>query len=139
MNHIQGTRNIVENTPKVETVGVNAQTQSIKYANAGTNTNLANDRFAQTRPMQYSEGGTNTNLPSNRFAQTQPMQYSEAGTNTNLPSNRLAQTQPIHTQSTNTPSQNRISNLNEKCQCEDNEMEDMGLQYQSEFAKSLQP
>merc|ERR1711954_637514 len=94
MNHIQGTRNIVENTLKVETVGVNAQTQS--------------------------------------------MQYSEAGTNTNLCSNRYAQTQPILTQSTNTPSQNHISNLNEKCQCEDNEIEDMGLQYQSEFSRSLQ-
>ena len=77
-------------------------------------------------------------MGSNRFARTQPMQYSEAGTNTNLPGNRFAQTQPIHTQSTNTPSQNRISNLNEKCQCEDNEMEDTGLQYQSEFARSLQ-
>merc|ERR1711954_275221 len=116
LKNVKGTSNIVQNTPTVETGGVNAQTQ----------------------PMQYAEAGTNTNLPSNRFAQTQPMQYSEAWTNTNLRSNRFAQTQPIHTQSTNTPSQNHISNLNEKCQCEDNEEEDMGLQFQSEFARSLQ-
>merc|ERR1711954_176594 len=117
LKNVKGTSNIVQNTPTVGTVGVNAQTQPMQYAEAGTNTNLANDRFAQTRPMQYSEGGTNTNLRSNRFAQTQP----------------------IHTQSTNTPSQNHISNLNEKCQCEDNEEEDMGLQYQSDFARSLVP
>ena len=67
------------------------------------------------------------------------MQHFEAGTNRNLVSNRFAQTQPIHTQSTNTPSQNHISNLNEECQCEDNEMEDMGLQYRSDFARSLVP
>merc|ERR1711954_322612 len=138
LKNVKGTSNIVQNTPTVETVGVNSQTQPMQYAEAGTNTNLANDRFAQTQPMQYSKGGTNTNLPSKRFAQTQPMQYSEAGPNTNLHSNRFAQTQPIHTQSTNTPSQNHISNLNEKCQCEDNEEEDTGLQYQSEFARSLQ-
>ena len=42
--------------------------------------------------MQCAEAGTNTNLANNRFAQTQPMQYSEAGTNTNLASNRLTQT-----------------------------------------------
>merc|ERR1711942_187936 len=107
--NVKGANNIVQNTPKVETVGVNAQTQPMQYAEAGTNTNLANNRFAQTQPMQYSEAGINTNLPSNRFAQTQPMQYSEAGTNTYLPSNRLAQTQPIHTQSINTQSQNHIS------------------------------
>merc|ERR1712082_401270 len=88
----KGTINLVQNIPKVETVGVNAQTQPMQYAEAGTNTNLADNRFAQTQPMQYSEAGINTNLPSNRFAQTQPMQYADAGINTNSPSNRLAQT-----------------------------------------------
>merc|ERR1711954_186459 len=101
----KGTINLVQNMPKVETVGVNAQTQPMQYAEAGANTNLANNRFAQTQPMQYSEAGTNTNLPSNRFTQTQPMQYADAGTKTNLPSNRLAQTQPIHTQSKNNTTQ----------------------------------
>ena len=112
-----------------------AQTQPMQFSEAGTNTNLPSNRFAQTHPMQYSEAGTNTNLHSNRFAQTQPMQYSEAGTNTNLPSNRLAQTQPIHTQSTNTPSQNHISTHNDRCKCEEDEMD---LNYKSNYARQLQ-
>merc|ERR1712112_806773 len=119
--NVKGANNIVPNTPKVETVRVNAQTQPMQYAEAGTNTNLTNNRFAQTHPMQHSEAGINTNLPSNRFAQTQPMQYAEAGTNTNLPSNRLAQTQPIHTQSTNTPCPNHISTHIDSCKCEEEE------------------
>merc|ERR1711954_115977 len=91
------------------------------------------------QPMQYAEAGTNTNLANHRFAQTQPMQYSEAGTNTNLPSNRLAQTQPIHTQSTNTPSQYHISTHNYTCKCEDDvEMDQTGTQYRSDFARQLQ-
>ena len=85
--NVKQANNIVPNTPKVETVGVNPQTQPMQYTQAGTNTNLANNRFVQTQPMQISEAGVNTNLPSNRYAQTQPMQYSEAGTNTNLPTN----------------------------------------------------
>merc|ERR1711954_637307 len=40
--------NIVPNTPKLETVGVNAQTQPMQYAEAGTNTNLPSNRFTQT-------------------------------------------------------------------------------------------
>merc|ERR1711954_199919 len=112
----KGANNIVPNSPKVETVGVNAQTQ----------------------PMQYSKAGTNTNLANNRFAQTQPMQYSEAGANTNLPSNRLAQTQPIHTQSTNTQSQNQISTHIDRCKCEEDEIDHKGIQYRSDFARQLQ-
>merc|ERR1711954_512792 len=108
--------NIVPNTPKVETVGVNPQTQ----------------------PMQYAEAGTNTNLANNRFAQTQPMQYSEAGTNTNLPSNILAQTHPIHTHTTNTQSQNQISTHIDRCKCEEDEIDHTGSQYRSEFARQLQ-
>ena len=64
LKNVKGTSNIVQNTPKVETVGVNAQTQPMQYDEAGTNTNLVNDRFAQTQPMQHSEAGTNTSLPS---------------------------------------------------------------------------
>merc|ERR1711954_626264 len=130
--------NIVQNTPKVETVGVNTQTQPMKYAEAWTNINLANNRFAQTHPMQYSEAGTNTNLPGNRFAQTQPMQYADAGTSTNLPSNRLAQTQPIHTQSTNTPCPNHISTHIDSCKCGEDEMDQTGIQYRSDFIRQLQ-
>ena len=68
------------------------------------------------------------------------MQYSEAGINTNLPSNRMAQTQPIHTQSTNTPSQSQISTQNYSCKCEDDdvEMNQTGIQYRSDFARQLQ-
>merc|ERR1712081_162064 len=66
----KGANDIVPNTPKVETVGVNAQTQLMQFSEAGTNTNLPSNRFAQTQPMQYSEAGTNTNLPGNRFTQT---------------------------------------------------------------------
>merc|ERR1712081_38791 len=134
----KGTINLLQNIPKVETVGVNAQTQPMQYAEAGTNTNLANNRFAQTQPMQYYEAGTNTNLHSNRFAQTQAMQYSESGTNTNLPSNRLAQTQPIHTQSINTQSQNQISTHIDRCKCEEDEIDHKGIQYRSDFARQLQ-
>merc|ERR1711954_49182 len=129
--------NIVPNTQKVETVGVNAQTQPMQYAEDGTNTNLASNRFAQTQPMQYSEAGTNTNLPSNRFAQTQPMQYADAGINTNSPSNRLAQPQPIHTQSTNTPCPNHISTHIDSCKCEEEEIDHTGIQYRSDFARQL--
>merc|ERR1711954_164972 len=117
LNNVKGLSNIVQNTPKVETVVVNAQTQ----------------------PMQYAEARTSTNLPSNIFAQTRPMQYSESGINTNLPSVRLAQTQPIHTQSTNTPSQNHISTHNYTCKCEDDvEMDQTGIEYKSDFARRLQ-
>merc|ERR1712081_68298 len=115
--NVKGANNIVQNTPKVETVGVNVQTQ----------------------PMQYAEAGTNINLANNRFAQAQPMQFFEAETNTNLPSNRFAQTQPIHTQSTNTPSQNHISTHNYTCKCEDDvEMDQTGIEYKSDFARRLQ-
>ena len=67
----------------------------------------------------------------------QPMQYSEASTNINLPGNRYSQTQPIkvNMQSTNTPSQNQISTLNERCQCEDDEMDHTRIQYISNFAR----
>merc|ERR1711954_146309 len=113
----KGTSDIVQNTPKVETVGVNAQTRSMQYAEAGTNTNLANNRFAQTQPMLFSEAGTNTNLPSNRFAQTQP----------------------IHTQSVNITSQNQISTPMNICKCEDDvEMDETGIEYRSDFARQLQ-
>merc|ERR1712081_128906 len=89
--------------------------------------------------MQYVEAGTNTNLANNRFTQTQPMPLSEAGTNTNLPINRFTQTQPIHTQSTNTPSQNQISTPMNICKCEDDvEMEETGIEYRSDFARQLQ-
>ena len=59
---------------------------------------------------------------------------------TNLPSNRFSQTQQrnVNTQSTNTPSQNQISTLNERCQCEDDEMDHTGIQYRSDFARQLQ-
>ena len=64
----------------------------------------------------------------------------EAGTNTNLASNRFSQTQQrnVNTQSTNTPSKNQISTLNERCQCEDDEMDHTGIQYRSNFAGQLQ-
>ena len=106
--------NIVPKTPKVETVGVNPQ------------------------PMQYSEAGTNTNLANNRFAQTQPINFSEAGVNTNLPSNRFTQTHEgkVDMQSVNIPNQNQISTHNYTCKCEDDvEMDQMGIQYRSDFAR----
>ena len=75
--------------------------------------------------MQYAEASTDTNIGSIRFVQTEPMQYSEAGTNTNLTSNRL----------TNTPSQNHISTHNDRCKCEEDEMD---LNYKSNYARQLQ-
>ena len=94
----------------------------------------------QTQPIQHFEASTNTNLANNRFSQTQPIQHLEASTNTNLASNRFSQTQQrnVNTQSTNTPSQNQISTLNERCQCEDDEMDHTGIQYRSNFARQLQ-
>merc|ERR1711954_188732 len=47
----KGTINLVQNIPKVETVGVNAQTQPMQYDEAGANTNLASNRLAQTQPI----------------------------------------------------------------------------------------
>ena len=35
-----GTSDILQNTPKVETVGVNTQTQPMQFSEAGTNTNI---------------------------------------------------------------------------------------------------
>ena len=137
----EGTINLVQNIPKVETVGVNAQTQPMQYAEVGTNTNLANNRFVQTQPMQFSEAGVNTNLPSNRYAQTQPMQYSEAGINTNLPSNSFTQTHEgkVDMKSVNIPNQNQISTHIDRCKCEDDvEMDQTGIQYRSDFARRLQ-
>ena len=75
--------------------------------------------------MQYAQASTDTNIGSIRFVQTEPMQYSEDGTNTNLTSNRL----------TNTPSQNHISTHNDRCKCEEDEM---NLKYKSNFARQLQ-
>ena len=75
--------------------------------------------------MQYAQASTDTNIGSIRFVQTEPMQYSEDGTNTNLTSNRL----------TNTPSQNNISTHNDRCKCEEDEMD---LNYKSNYARQLQ-
>ena len=115
--NVKRANNIVPNTPKVETVEVNAQTQPMQYAEAGTNTNLANNRFAQTQPMQFSEAGTNTNLPSNRFTQTHEGK--------------------VDMQSVNIPNQNQISTHNYTCKCEDDdvEMDQTGIQYRSDFAR----
>merc|ERR1711954_306817 len=117
-NDGQVVNNIPPKNSKVETIRVNSE--RMQYVEAGTNTNLANNRFTQTHPMLFSEAGTNTNLPSNRYAQTKPMQYSEAGINTNLPS--------------------QISNQNYSCKCEDDdvEMNQMGIQYRSDFARQPQ-
>ena len=163
LKNFKGTSNIVQNTPKVETVNTQNQNHrylqttpinlSTKYTNTSTSDMYRDNTSTQTQPMQHFEAGTNTNMGSNRFAQTQPMQYSEAGTNTNLPTNRFVQaqpmqyaeastntnlptnrfTQPIHT---NIPNQNQISTHNDSCKCE--EMEHTGIQYRSDFARQLQ-
>merc|ERR1711954_183293 len=66
--NVKQVNNIVPNTPKVDTIGVNSE--RMQYAEAGTNTNLADNRFVQTQPMQFSEAWITTNLSSNRLAQT---------------------------------------------------------------------
>merc|ERR1712081_149373 len=53
--NVKQANNIVPNTQKVETVGVNSET--MQYTQVGTYTNLANNRFVQTQPMQFSEVG----------------------------------------------------------------------------------
>ena len=95
LKNVKQTRNIVQNTPKVETVGVNTQIQdhkymqttpinlSTKYTNTPTSDMYRDNTSTQTQPMQYAEASTHTNIGSNRFVQTQSMQYSEAGTYTN--------------------------------------------------------
>ena len=118
----------------------------------GTNTNFGDNTESQTDNITNLNKGTSVDkvyqdsvgtqmYRYNTPSQTEPIGYFDAGTNTKLGNNRFSQTYPtiVNTQSTNTPSQNNISNLNEKCQCEDDEMEDTGLQYQSEFARSLVP
>merc|ERR1712082_589800 len=75
--------------------------------------------------MQYAEDSTDTNIGSIIFVQTEPRQYSEAGKNTNLTSNRL----------TNIASQNHISAHNDRCKCEEDEMD---LNYKSNYARQLQ-
>ena len=121
MKHIQGTRNIVQNTytPKLETVGVNTQTQNPNHM-----------KYTQT-PDMYRD---------NTSTQTQPIQHFEAGTNTNLASNRFSQTQQrnVNTQSTNTPSQNCLSTHNYSCNCEDGKMDHTGILYRTNFARQLQ-
>ena len=62
---------------------------------------------------------------------SEPMQHFDAGTIHTNP--RIAKTQ-----SRNTPIQTQISNLDERCQCEDDEMDHTGIQYRSSFARQLQ-
>ena len=102
----------------------------MQYAEAGTNTNLASNRFVLTQLMQYAEASTNTYMGSNRFIQTQPMQYAEAGKNTNLPINRFVQPMQF---SAATTSQNYISTHKDSYNCEE-----MDLEYRSNFARKLQ-
>merc|ERR1711954_209751 len=106
------------------------QTDNITHLNKGTSVEKVYQDSVGTQMYRY-------NTPS----QTEPIGYFDAGTNTKLGNDRFSQTYPtiVNTQSTNTPSQKNLSNLNEMCQCDDNKMEDTGLQYQSEFARSLVP
>ena len=65
MKHIQGTRNIVQNTytPKLETVGVNTQTQNHKHMKYTQTPDMYRDNTStQTQPIQHFEDDTNTNI-----------------------------------------------------------------------------
>ena len=91
--------------------------------------------------MKNNEAGTNTNLANNRFTQTKPIEYYEAGVSKNLANNRFTQTHEgkVDMQSANIPNQNQISTLNDTCKCEDDvEMDQTGIQYRSNFARELQ-
>ena len=68
---------------------------STKYTNTQTPDMYRDSTSTQTQPMQHFEAGTNTNLANNRFSKTKPIQRFEASTNTNLPSNIFSQTQPM--------------------------------------------
>ena len=89
--------------------------------------------------MKNNEASTNTNLTNNTFTQTQPIEYYEAGVNTNLANNRFTQTHEgkVDMQSVNIPNQNQISTPMNMCKCEDNdvEMDETGIQYRSDFAR----
>ena len=111
--------NMVQNSLKVKTVGVNKQTLDHKHIKYTQTPDVNRDiTFTKTQPIQHYEAGTNTNLASNRFSQIQQ--------------------RSVQTQWTNTPSQNQMSTLNERCQCEDDEMDHKGIQYRSNFARQLQ-
>ena len=132
-NMLSGSLKNERNTMGTKTnFGENTETQTgnIKQLNKGTSIDKVYHDSVGTQMYRY-------NTP----AQTEPIRYFDAGTNAKLVNNRFSQTNPriVNTQSTNTLNQNNISNLNEMCQCDDEEMEDTGLQYQSEFARSLVP
>ena len=136
-----GNNNNTGQTTKVNTHLVNfGQHYQFEPSNIPMN-KLKMDNLSK-QSMKNNEASTNTNLTNNTFTQTQPIEYYEAGVNTNLANNRFTQTHEgkVDMQSVNIPNQNQISTHNYTCKCEDDdvEMDQTGIQYRSDFARQLQ-